>query len=274
MFMSALPTLAAETLFHLGPLPVSNSLLNAWIALGAAVAACFALRGSTLRMVPGRIQGAAEMAIEGMMHFFDQVTGDRDKTRKFFPLVGTMFFFILFSNWLGLLPGTGSIGFWETHDGVRLLVPLLRPATADLNLTLALACIGVVASHIFAIHTLGVMAHANKFFAFGTLWKALKTGNPVKIFTGCVELVVGAIEFVGEFAKLASLSLRLFGNIFAGEVLLTVISSLVAFVVPLPFMALEILVGAVQAIVFSTLVTVYLTILSATPHEEASEAHS
>jgi F-type H+-transporting ATPase subunit a len=123
--------------------------------------------------------------------------------------------------------------------------------------------------------TVGFFAHWNRFIALGTLFKAFRKGG-INIMVGIVELMVGVIEFAAEIAKVASLSLRLFGNIFAGEVLITVMYSLIAFVVPLPFTALELIVGVVQATVFSMLTLVYLTILTDKPHgdEEHAEKHS
>ena len=185
--------------------------------------------------------------------------------------MGPLFAFILLSNGLGLLPGTGTVGVWELHEGKTVLVPLLRSANSDLNLTLAMAVVSVLASHILGIMTLGFFVHLNKFIQVGSFWKALKTLNAVKIFTALVEFMVGIIELVSEVAKVISLSLRLFGNVFTGEVLLTVMSGLIAFVVPVPFMALELLVGVVQATVFSMLVLVYLTVATTAPHTEEEE---
>ena len=201
-----------------------------------------------------------------MLSFFDKVTGDRQKSLKCFPIVTTFFLFILCSNWFGLVPGTGSIGVWHVVHGELELVPILRPANSDLNLTIAMSLVSVIASHVIGIFTLGFFTHANKFIQLGTIWQALKTFNPIKILVAFVSFIVGIIEIFGEMAKVASLSLRLFGNIFAGEVLITVIGSLVAFIAPLPFMAIEILVGMVQATVFSVLTLVYLNLMMAKPH--------
>lgn len=256
--------LAAEALFHLGSFPVTNALVNALVALALFVIVALLL--SRVHEQPGRFQNFVELLLEKVLEFFDQVTGDRRKTRQFLPLVGTLFFFILLSNWLGLLPGTGSIGLWKIVHGEREFIPLLRPANSDLNLTLAMAVVTVLASHMIGITSLGWWTHINKFFQIRGLWQALRSLKPLGILTAFVEAMVGVIEFFGEFAKLASLSLRLFGNIFAGEVLMTVIASLVAYFVPLPFMALEIIVGLVQAVVFSMLTLVYLTLMSMPPH--------
>lgn len=252
-----IPTLAPETIFHLGSLPITNTIVNVWLAIGILIIVGLLLRKKT-SLKPGKMQNFMEFFLEKLLGYFDQITGDRKKTLRFLPLVGSVFFFILLSNWLGLLPGTGSIHIGEA--------PLLRPANSDLNLTLAMAVVVVVISHIVGLVTVGVFTHLNKFIQIGSFVKSLRKG-PVAIFTAIINLAVGLIEIVSEFAKVLSLSLRLFGNIFAGEVLITVIASIMAVVLPAPFMLLELLVGVVQASVFTMLTLVYLTVLSSEPHE-------
>ena len=248
-----IPPLAPEVLFHLGPLPITNTIINTWLALFVFLSLGLVLRGR-LHRKPGKLQNGIEYFLEIILGYFDQVTGDRAKTMRFLPIVGSVFFFILLSNWLGLLPGTGSI---TVHHEF-----LLRSANTDLNLTVAMALVAVVISHLFGIVTVGLFTHLNKFIQIGTFFKSLRHG-PVAIFTAIIELAVGVIEIISELAKVVSLSLRLFGNIFAGEVLMTVMSSLVALFVPAPFMLLELLVGLIQAAVFSMLTLVYLTVHTA-----------
>ncbi len=251
-----IPTFAPEVIGHIGSVSITNTMINAWIAMIIFLFfGLFLVKRIALR--PGRLQNGCEYFLEGLFGYLDQVTGGRKETLRFLPIVGSVFFFILLSNWLGLIPGTGSITAGHA--------PLLRPANTDLNLTVAMALVSVIASHIFAFGTIGFFAHANKFIQIGTLVKAVKHG-PIGIFTALVECMVGIIEIVGEMAKVVSLSLRLFGNIFAGEVLISVISSLVAFLVPAPFMLLELLVGLIQASVFAMLTTVYLTVATSAPH--------
>ena len=144
---------------------------------------------------------------------------------------------------------------------------ILRPANTDLNLTAAMAIVAVISSHLFGLFTVGIFTHLNKFIQIGTLIKSLRKG-PIAIFTAIIELGVGLLEIISEMAKVLSLSLRLFGNIFAGEVLISVIGSLVAFLVPTPFMMLELLVGLIQAGVFTMLTLVYLTVATTEPHEQ------
>lgn len=266
---------AAEKLFNLGPLPVTNSLLTGWIVVGIIAALSFAISRS-IKTVPTGLQNAAEAILEGMLNFMDQVTHDRARSRKFLPIVGALFPFILISNWLGLLPGVGTIGL---HHGEHL-VPLFRPATSDLNATLAMSVCVVVLSHIIGIMTIGFFRYGNKFIQIGSLWKAVsKIGKMpfgeyvIGLFTALINVLVGIIELMGEAAKMVSLALRLFGNIFAGEVLIHVLSSLFAYVLPTPFMFLEIIVGVIQALVFSMLTLVYLTLATDPPHDEHDEDH-
>jgi F-type H+-transporting ATPase subunit a len=263
----ALPPLIAEPIFHIGSFPVTNAYINSCIAVALFLVAGFLLRKRTA-MVPVGLQNFAEGTMEFMLGYVDQVTHDRKKSMKFLPIVGALFLFILISNWMGLIPGTGSIGRWMMVHGETELVPLLRPANSDLNMTLAMAVLAVVLSHILGIIAIGFFKYANKFIKIGDLVKSVKKG-PTGIFVAVVEFAVGLIEVSSEAAKMVSLSLRLFGNIFAGEVLLTVLAGLIAYFVPLPFMLLELLVGLIQAVVFSMLVLVYLSIATAPLPETA-----
>ena len=269
---------AAEKLATIGTLPVTNALATAWIVVALFLLFAFVLSRNR-REIPRGIQNAFEAFIELMLGFMDQVTHDRARSLKFLPIVGTLFPLILVSNWMGLLPGFGTFGF---GCGTGECIPLFRSATSDLNFTLAMGITSVVLSHIFGMIALGFFAHWNKFIQIGHVVKALgkitkmRAGEAaMHLFTVFVEVCVGLIELVSEVAKMISLSLRLFGNIFAGEVLLSVLSSLFAFLMPTPFMFMELLVGVVQALVFSILTLVYLTMATEKPHGSQEEpAHA
>lgn len=251
-----IPTLAPEIIGHIGRLPITNTIVNAWLAIVIFSVVGFFIRRS-VRLLPGKLQNFFEYILELLMGYFDQVTGGRQRTIKFLPIVGSVFFFILLSNWLGLLPGTGSIRLGENF--------LFRPANTDLNLTLAMAVSAVVASHLFGFFTVGIFTHLNKFVQIKNFIKSFARG-PVAVFTAVVEAGVGLIEIVSEAAKVLSLSLRLFGNVFAGEVLISVITAIAGLLVPTPFMLLELLVGLIQAGVFAMLTLVYLTVATMEPH--------
>lgn len=272
-----LPPLAAEQLFSIGSLPVTNTYVNSTIALvGFVIFAFFLNRGlkrNSAQTAPQGLVNFFEGLLELLLKYIDQVTGDRKKSLKFLPLVGGLFLFILASNWMGLLPGTGSVGLWQMHNGEAELIPFLRPANTDLNMTLTMAILAVTASHFLGIMTIGFFKYANRFIKLGDIFYALKSLKPVKILTAFAEFFVGIIEIFSEVAKMVSLSLRLFGNIFAGEVLLTVLAGLVSVFVPLPFMALELLVGFIQAMVFAMLTLVYLVMATTDTHSHNETEH-
>jgi len=253
-------TLYAEPIFHVGNFPVTNSLLNTWLVVFLVVVLGVSLRGR-VKMIPGKIQNIMEMVIEFFLGVFDSVTGSRKASLKFFPFVFSFFVLILCNNWLGLLPGVGSVGNVVGKDGHEIFIPYFRGGTADLNTTLALAIIGVVASHIFGVLAIGAWKHFNKFInlnAFIEITKKAKN-DPAILIVNPIKAFVGLIEVIGEIAKVASLSFRLFGNIFAGEVLLASMAAILAFGLPIPFMFLEVLVGVIQALIFSMLILAYLT---------------
>ncbi len=275
--MLSLPPLAAEPIFHIGAFPITNAYINSTLGVLAFAVFAFFLNKSAKKYyaqgAPRGIVNFFESLLEFVLGYIDGVTKDRRKTIKFLPIVGGMFFFILFSNWIGLLPGTGSFGIFRGSE----FFPILRPATSDLNLTLAMAVFAVVTSHILGIFTIGFFKYANKFIKLGDIWQAIKSLSPIKIMVACIEFFVGFIEIFSEAAKMVSLSLRLFGNIFAGEVLLTVLASLIAgygaFLIPIPFMLLELIVGIVQATVFAMLTLVYLSVATAEIQEHTEIDH-
>jgi F-type H+-transporting ATPase subunit a len=258
-----IPALSPEVVFHVGNINITNTMINAWLAIVIfLILGIFVSR--SVKLKPGKLQNICEYFLESLLGYFDGVTGDRKKTIQFLPVVGSIFFFVLLSNWLGLLPGTGSLTVGHTM--------LLRPANTDLNLTLVMALVSVIGSHVYAFIAIGVFSHLGKFIQIKNFIKSFtkfKHGigeGVIAVFTALIEFAVGLIEIVSEVAKIVSLSLRLFGNIFAGEVLISVISALVAALVPTPFMLLELLVGLIQAAVFSMLTIVYLTVATSAPH--------
>ncbi len=261
------PTLFAEPLFHIGGFTVTNALVTSWIAVAIIILISFAIR-KNLKKIPGKFQSIMEMTVEGALDMIDSVTGSRKKSLQFFPIVFCLFFFILINNWLGLVPGIGSIGFLEEEAGRAVFVPWFRGGTADLNTTLALALFAVLASHVIGIVAVGGWKYFNKFVQVNAFFEIPRhiRKEPTIVLINPIKAFVGLIEIISEIAKVASLSFRLFGNIFAGEVLLSSIAVIFAFVLPIPFMFLEVIVGIIQALVFSMLTLVYLTI--ATSAEE------
>ncbi|MFA5933310.1 MAG: F0F1 ATP synthase subunit A [Microgenomates group bacterium] len=234
--------LIAETIGHIGSFHVTNSILVTWIiTLILSISAFFATR--SMQKVPSGLQNFYEMIIEAAYGVIEDLAHSRAKV--FFPYLMTFFLFIITANWLGLFPGFGTIGINEIEHGEEVFIPLFRSVNSDLNTTLSLAIISVVLTHFYSLRYLGFVGYLKHWFSL----------NPVILF-------VGILEIISEFTKLVSLSLRLFGNIFAGEVVLSTISSMLAFIVPLPFYFLEIIVGFVQAAVFMMLTLVFMVLLS------------
>ncbi len=242
-------SLKPEVIFSGNGIAVTNTLVTTLLT-DLVLLILVIIISKNIKRIPGVLQNIAEMAVDYFYTLTSQISGKN--VNKIFPWVISFFIFIFFSNILGLLPGFGTIGFFKGERG-KEFIPLLRAATSDFNTTFALAVISLVATHVIAIKTIGIKDYLSRFFSF----------NPIYLF-------VGALELVSEVTKLFSLSFRLFGNIFAGEIVLSTISSLFAFIAPIPFMLLEVIVALVQALVFAMLTMVFMSIL-ATPHVEGGE---
>jgi F-type H+-transporting ATPase subunit a len=262
-------SLAAEKLFSIGPFRVTNSILTAWIVI-VLITIFFAIGRRKLSIIPSKLQAFIEMIYELLSGLARDIAGVY--ADKFLPLVGAFFIFILVGNWFGLLPGVGTIYIKETvkeaaaesttseHDEATIVeergegtatgedaeeveeVPLLRGASADLNMTMALALISILVTQVIGVQHQG-LRYFSKFFNFKNI----------------INAFVGVLELISEFAKIISFSFRLFGNIFAGEVLLIVMAALggIFIFLPLPFLFLEIFVGLIQALVFTMLSLVF-----------------
>jgi F-type H+-transporting ATPase subunit a len=258
---SAEHTLFAEPVFNLGNFTVTNSLLNSWLVVLVVIIFSIIL-SKKLKQIPTGIQNAFEMVVEKALELCHTVTGQREKSLKFFPIVFSLAIFILLNNWLGILPGIGSIGRYLNENGAQVFVPFFRGGTADLNTTLALALFSVIGANLAGFIYTGTWKYFNKFVnikAFLEIPGRIRN-DPSILLVNPIKAFVGLIEIIGEVAKVASLSFRLFGNIFAGEVLLASMSAIFAFIIPIPFMFLEIIVGVIQALIFSILTLVYMTI--------------
>ncbi|HEY9593453.1 MAG TPA: FoF1 ATP synthase subunit a [Spirochaetia bacterium] len=202
-----------------------------------------------LSLVPGTLQAAFESVVGFLKDTTEQVAGSR--ADRIFPWVGIFFLYVALSNLIGLIPGFGTLGF---HRGSEF-VPLFHVSTSDLNLTLALAVVSVVATNVLAIRTTGLKTYLKRFFAL----------NPLFLF-------VGLLEILQEVTKFITFSFRLYGNISAGEMVLGTLSTLAAFVVPVPFLALEILVAVIQGVVFALLTMAFMTIMTES-HSTKEEEH-
>jgi F-type H+-transporting ATPase subunit a len=263
-------TLYAEPIAEIGKFTITNSLITSWVAVIILVT-LFVLISKKIKRNPLRqpadrgpkgLQNIFEFLMESALDLGDSVTGERKKTEKFLPIALALFLFVLVNNWLGLLPGVGTIGFIEEKTGQSVFVPFFRGGTADLNTTLAIALIAVVVSHTMGVMAVGAWKYLNKFINLEVLAEIPKNvkKDPAVILINPIKIFVGIVEIIGELAKVASLSFRLFGNVFAGEVLLISMMAIFAFILPLPFMFLEIIVGIIQALIFAMLALVFMTI--------------
>lgn len=234
----------------LGQTAITNTLLTSAIVATLIIFMAW-LSTRRMQLVPSTLQNIAELIIEYLYDIIASIETSPRKARIFVQIVATFFIYILFSNYFGLLPGVGTIGF-EDHGH---FTALLRAGTSDLNTTLALALVSVGLAHYYSIKELGFKGYIAHWFSFNI-----------------ILLFVGLLEIISEITKVVSLSFRLFGNIFAGETVLHVISSTVSPFATLPFLALELIVGFAQALVFAMLTLASLVILTM-HHGSADEAH-
>jgi F-type H+-transporting ATPase subunit a len=296
-------SISAEKLFSIGGLDITNSMFTSVVVSFILILFAFIVNSKLKKTSkPSGLQNFAEMIIEALHEFVHGVTGDLKKTRLFFPFISTFFLVIILNNWLGLIPGVGTVRLLvneetsieteyeadehslsivdsahaseteiehetttnnqdnediehdtteetDAHHGPTA-VPIFRPGTADINTTLAFAIISLVLTQIFGV----------KYLKLGYFKKFINFSSPIMFF-------VGILELISEFAKIVSFAFRLFGNIFAGEVLLVVMAFLFPLILPMPFYGLEIFVGFIQALVFSMLTLVFFN-MATVSHEE------
>jgi F-type H+-transporting ATPase subunit a len=287
----------AEQLGSIGTFPITNTIVASTIVVLFLCLVAFII-WKTKYDLKSKFYNFVEMLLEGFMSVIESIVGRGIVAKQIFGVIVTFFLFIILNNWFGIFPGMGSIGFWEKHaepagieathttttvenkagelvsetkpeavvanektssnaaevapekEAEPTFIPLLRSANSDLNMTLAIALMSVFFIQAIAIKNLGVKTYLGKFFNFS---------NPIFFF-------IGILELISEVIKIFSFSFRLFGNIFAGDVLLIVIFSLVPYVAPLPFMAIEMFAGFIQALVFAMLTMVFVK--SAVSHGE------
>jgi F-type H+-transporting ATPase subunit a len=245
-------SIKAEPLFHIGPFEFTNSMVGALLAtLALLLAAWYFTRRATL--VPARMQSLIEMPVEWMAGI---VAGSSTRWKGYVALILSFFLMILVANWIGLLPGVGTVGINHVEEGHTTLVPFVRPASADLNFTLGLALVAFGVFVWWGVRINGV----------GGYLKEL-VGEP-----RYMAPLMFPIHLISELSRLISLSMRLFGNVFAGEVLLATMVALAPIVVPAVFLGLEAVFGFVQALVFSLLAMTYIT-LSIAEHHAGGHGH-
>ena len=265
----ALP-LHAVPLVRIGKFGITNSMLVTWIvAAGVIILAQTAMRNP--KPIPGRRQNFWEWLVEGLYNFLEGIVGWK-LVQKTFWFFATLFIFILFVNWFGLIPGVGTIG-WGHYDPTTGFFhvdrPLLRGGNADLNMTTAMAAVFFVLWTIWAIQANGIGG-----FLLHLFGPKGETTGFLKVIMVVIFFLVGWLEVVSILFRPVSLSFRLFGNIYAGESTLEVMSRMVpalSWLLPIPFYFLEILVGIVQALVFMLLTAVFTLLIV---EHESETAHS
>jgi F-type H+-transporting ATPase subunit a len=261
------------------PIPITNSLLATWLTMLILVVFALSAR-SGMKTIPTGKQNVAEMIVETLYGLTESVGGAK-WAPTFFPIIATIFLFVLVANLLDpLTPLLAAVGIKAVVNGQAEIIPILRSPSTDLNFTVGLALISVALTQYYGIRANGLLGYLGKFINikgfikfFGALTGRVK-GNPGGIlFMGLIDFIMGIIELISEVAKILSFSFRLFGNIFAGEVLLLVIPFLLSFLVPLPFLGLELFVGFIQAFVFAVLTLAFLSTATLSHGGGESEAH-
>jgi len=241
--------LAAEKLGELWGIPITNTLITSWaVILVLGVLAYFV--GRNLKIVPGKIQVLFESTVEYILDYMEETLENRKLAKKFFPFIMTLFLFIFTANILEFTPGIGSIGFFHYSSGQQEFVPLLRSVNTDLNVTLALAIISFLIIEITGVVVVGFLKYFRKFVNLKSV----------------LGFFIGVIELLSEIARLISFSFRLFGNIFAGEVLILVAIAFVPVLLPVPLMLFEVFVGFIQAAIFSLLTLFFIKIAVTESH--------
>jgi F-type H+-transporting ATPase subunit a len=315
-------TLKPETLHSFGIVNITNTMITSWIVVILIVAGVF-LMTRRWELVPRGAQNVLEAILEAFYNLVTGIAGEKNG-RRFFPVVATIFFFILFANWLSLTPVFNAIGMGEEAEGgfvmkqvdvgpipvtyttlsgpghwggetieeddpqaaqkaeeekekgnfVGELKPFLRGINTDLNTPLALAIISAIAVEFWGISALGFGTYGSKFFNVGGIFRGMRHLNLGEVFRGIIDAFVGFLEFVSEVVRLVSFTFRLFGNMFAGEVVILMFTFLFPLLFPLLFYGLEMFVGVIQAFIFATLTLVFgmMAVAHGGAHAEEGEA--
>lgn len=241
--------LSAPILGHVFGIPFTSTMLMVWLTMAILIVVTLYYRFS-LKLIPNKAQVALEALIGGAFEYVSDALESRTLAQKFFPLIMSIFIFILALNWLGLLPGVDSIGIYKELHGEHALIPFLHPANTDLNVTIALSVIAFVCIELSGILFLGLWKYGGKFINFS---------SPL-------AFLIGIIELFSEIARLISFSFRLFGNIFAGKTLIVIAIFFVPFILPVPLLAFEMFVGFIQAFIFAVLTLFFIKLAIQEPH--------
>lgn len=250
-------SLAAERIGTFLGVPITNTLLTSWFVMACLILFAVILRRK-LTLIPGKLQLTIEWLVDFVLDYMAETLESRDLAMRYLPLILTIFFFVLLTNWIEFIPGVGSIGWFGPAGGTSDFTPLFRSASTDLNFTLALAAISFMVIEISGILLVGTLKYIGRFVNFRA---------------GAIGFMVGIIDIFSELARLISFSFRLFGNIFAGEVMVAVIIYFMPWGLPVPLQLFEVFVGFIQAAIFA-LLTLFFIKIAISEHEEAEHAEA
>jgi len=267
--------LPAEEIGHIGPITITNTLIASWITIVVLVALAWAVT-HRIKLIPSRLQSLLEFAIEWLLNLCTDVAGEK-YGRRFFPIITTIFLFVIMNSWLSLVPGFGSITYTVAEHGEEHVMPLLRGANTDINFTLALSIVSFIFVCYFGIRYSRLLFF-KQFFnggrfirGHGLLFRGKVKAGFGSIGFGIIDMFVGFLELISFFIRLVSFAFRLFGNMLGGEILILMMLFLMPYLLAVPFYGLELLVGAIQALIFGGLTLVFVT-MAVTLHEH-EEAH-
>ncbi len=260
--------LPSEGILSVAGFTITNTLIACWLTIIFLVVFFYACTRK-MKLIPGRLQSFAEMVVEGLLNFIEGAAGEKN-ARTVFPIVATIFLFVITNAYLALLPFFSTIGIKEGES----IIPLFRGANTDINVPLSIALMSVVFIEFWGLRALGVFRYLNTFFNVNQLREGIANLSKGKmkpamsgIGFGFINLFIGCLEVLSHFIRIISFTFRLFGNMTAGEILLLVVCFLVPLIAPIPFYGLELLVGFLQAMIFAGLTLVF-GVIALTPHEE------
>ena len=262
--------LPSERLFEVAGFPITNTLIAAWLSI-IVLAVLFYVCTRKMKLIPGKLQNLAEMAVEALLSFVKSVAGEKH-ARLLFPVVATIFIYVITNAYLALLPFFGTIVV-TGQEGTA--VPLFRSANTDINVPLSIAVMSFIFVEFWGMKSLGAFRYLGEFFNFGQIGRGVKELFRGKIRPaitniafGFINLFVGMLEIFSHLIRIISFTFRLFGNMTAGEMLLLVSAFLIPLIFTIPFYGLELLIGFIQALIFAGLTLVFGTIAVAPMHEE------
>jgi F-type H+-transporting ATPase subunit a len=263
-------TLPSEVLFEVAGFPITNTLIASWLSI-IVLMVLFYVCTRKMKLIPGKLQNLAEMAVEALLSFVKSVAGEKH-ARLLFPVVATIFIYVITNAYLALLPFFGTIVV-TGQEGTA--VPLFRSANTDINVPLSIAVMSFIFVEFWGMKSLGAFRYLGEFFNFGQIGRGVKELFMGKIRPaitniafGFINLFVGMLEIFGHLIRIISFTFRLFGNMTAGEMLLLVSAFLIPLIFTIPFYGLELLIGFIQALIFAGLTLVFGTIAVAPMHEE------